>query len=260
MKVKELLQHLDESVPFSWAEDWDNSGMLLGDPLDDISGIAVSLDPSLTSVKMAAEKGCSVLVTHHPLIFNPLKKIVCSEGNGSVLAFAMKKGISVICLHTNWDSSEKGVNRVIASALGLRDPVPLIPSEKGAWGLGAAGDLGEPLRAGRCGRMILETMGLSRLDLYGGAERPIRRVALCGGSGGDLLQRALWSGADAFFTADVKYHEKMDAVESGLVLFIADHGEMESFSLDALASVVSAASGTPAHVLRIPSPECFLVQ
>ena len=78
MKVKELLQNLDGSVPFSWAEDWDNSGMLLGDPLDDISGIAVSLDPSMTAVKMAAEKGCSVLVTHHPIIFNPLKKIVSS--------------------------------------------------------------------------------------------------------------------------------------------------------------------------------------
>ena len=250
MLIKELLCNIDRAAPFAWAEEWDNPGLLLGDPESSVSRIALSLDPDLESLKFALKKGCSVLVSHHPLIFSPLKRIDCSRGAGEAMAFAIKNNISVVSMHTNWDSAPDGVNAVIAGALGLESVTPLIPSARGAWGTGAVGRLARPIRCLELGEKIRRTLNLSRLYFFGDPECPAERLALCGGSGGGLWADALKSGADAFLTSDVKYHERLESLAGGLNLFVADHGEAESFSLDALAAVLSGASGLEVFIFR----------
>lgn len=250
MLVKELLRNIDRAVPFGWAEEWDNSGLLLGNPANSVSGIALSLDPDLESLKFALKKGCSVLVSHHPLIFSPVRRIDASSGVGEAIAFAMKNDISVIAMHTNWDGAPGGVNAVLAGALGLESVSPLVPSDRGAWGMGAAGRLSPPMRLLELGQKIRLALNLSRLYFYGDPERPAGRLALCGGSGGGLWPAALDSGADAFLTSDVKYHDRLEALGRGLNLFVADHGEAESFSLDALADVLSEVSGQKIFLFR----------
>lgn len=250
MLVKDLLKSLDTMVPFSWAEEWDNSGLLAGDPESPVTGVAVCLDPSPEAMEFAAEKGCSVLVSHHPLIFSPLKKLDVSTGTGKAVAFALKRDIAVISMHTNWDSSPRGVNAAIAAALGLESVSALVPSLSGAWGLGALGDVPSALTGRELGQRICSVLNLSRLDLYGDPHRPVNRLALCGGSGGSLWSGAKAAGADAFFTSDLKYHERMDSLASGLILLAGDHGEVESFSLDAMARVVSEAFGFEPPIFR----------
>ena len=250
MRVKDLLRNLDAMVPFSWAEEWDNSGLITGNPESPVTGVAVCLDPTPEAMEYAAENGCSVLVSHHPLIFSPLKKIDVSTCTGKAVAFALKKDIAVISMHTNWDSSPRGVNAAIAGALGLESVCPLVPSASGAWGLGALGNLPAAMTGQELGQMIRSVLKLSRLDLYGAPHRSVNRLALCGGSGGSLWGGAKASGADAYFTSDVKYHERMDSLASGLVLFAGDHGEVESFSLDAMARVVSEAFGFEPPIFR----------
>ena len=243
MKVKDLVRLVDDSLPFAWAEDWDNVGLLLGDPEDSVEGVTVALDPSLDAMRDARESGCSVLVSHHPLIFSPLRRIDCSEGTGLDIAYAVRNRISVVCLHTNWDSAGRGVNRILADGIGLQNVTPIVPSARGGWGEGAVGMLREPLPAVEAARGMGRSWNLSRIGMYGSPERPISRIALCGGSGGSLWYRALDAGADVFVTADMKYHEKMEALRSGLALFDADHGEMEACTLPGLASVLSEISG-----------------
>jgi len=250
MRVKDLLRNLDAMVPFSWAEEWDNSGLITGNPESPVTGVAVCLDPTPEAMEYAAENGCSVLVSHHPLIFSPLKKIDVSTCTGKAVAFALKKDIAVISMHTNWDSSPRGVNAAIAGALGLESVCPLVPSASGAWGLGALGNLPAAMTGQELGQMIRSVLKLSRLDLYGAPHRSVNRLALCGGSGGSLWGGAKASGADAYFTSDVKYHERLEALEGGLLLLIGDHGEAESFSLEALAGTVSEASGSGVPVFR----------
>ncbi|MBL3538567.1 Nif3-like dinuclear metal center hexameric protein [Aminivibrio sp.] len=250
MLVKDLLGNLDAMVPFSWAEEWDNSGLLVGDPESPVTGVVVSLDPTPEAVGYAVEKDCSVLVSHHPLIFSPLKKLDVSTATGKAVSFALKKDIAVISMHTNWDSSPRGVNAAIAAAIGLESVSPLVPSVSGAWGLGALGNLPSALTGRELGQAIRSALMLSRLDLYGDSHRPVYRLALCGGSGGGLWDGAKTAGADAYFTSDVKYHERLEALYEGLILLIGDHGEVESFSLDALAGAVSEASGFEASVFR----------
>lgn len=250
MLVKDLLRNLDNVVPFSWTEEWDNTGLLAGNPESPVTGVAVCLDPSPEAMEYAAEKGCSVLVSHHPLIFSPLKKLDVSTVTGKAVAFALKKDISVISMHTNWDSSPRGVNAAIASAIGLESVNPLVSSSSGAWGHGALGNLPATLTGRELGQTIRSALKLSRLDLYGDPHRFVNSLALCGGSGGSLWGGAKAAGADAFFTSDVKYHERLEALAGGLLLLIGDHGEVESFSLDALAGAVSEASGFEAPVFR----------
>ena len=259
MLIKELLRKIDQVVPFSWAEEWDNSGLLLGDPESPVSGIALSLDPDIESLEFALEKGCSVLITHHPLIFSPLKRVDVSCGVGEAISFAVKNDIAVISMHTNWDSSPTGVNALMAEALELNSVAVLTPSDRGAWGLGAVGMLPSCSGVLDLGQKIKLALNLSRLLFYGDTGRPVCRLALCGGSGGGLWQEALESGADAYLTSDLKYHERLEALDRGLKLFVADHGEAESFSLDGLAEVLSGASGKEVFIHRgeTPSPLVF---
>ena len=260
MIVGELERRLDEAVPYAWAEEWDNVGLLLGDRSEAVrGGIAITLDLSLEAMTLALERSCSVLITHHPFLFHPMKRIDCSKGVGALAAFAIRHGLSIFALHTNWDASPRGVNAVIARALGLQEMCPIVSSTSGAWGSGAFGKLPCPRSFKECGVMVRDALCLSRLELYGETERDLSVLALCGGSGGNLWRAALTCGADAYCTADMKYHERLDALEGGMPLLLADHGEMERFSLTALAETVSEATDNDAVVLEPPLPKVHVI-
>lgn len=250
MMVRDFLKKLDILVPFSWAESWDNSGLLAGHPCLEVRGVSISLDPTLDALKHCLDEGSNVLISHHPLIFSPLKAIDPSSGVGEILSFAIKNDIALIAMHTNWDGSPRGVNAAIAAVIGLQSVNPLVPSESGAWGLGAIGSLSPAIPCIELGKLLQRTLGLSEVYFFGNPEEKVERLALCGGSGGGLWAEAKRGGARGYFTADVKYHERLEALGSGLNLFIADHGEMEAFSLDALALVASEALGARAAVFR----------
>ncbi len=249
MKVQELLCRLDRSLPLRWAEEWDNSGLLVGSREDRIRGVAVALDPDRKTLERAAEAGANVLVTHHPLFLSPLRKIITDEAPGGEIAFALACGLSLFALHTNWDAAPGGMNRSLSRAVGLKDPLPLLPSGTGAWGTGTAGELPEILPAHQWAERIKKALSLSRIEVYGDLDLPLKRLALCGGSGGSLWRNAAQAGAQAYFTADMKYHERLEACGRGLILFLADHGEMEYFSLPDLAECVSEAWGERARLL-----------
>ena len=259
MIVGELELKLDEAIPFAWAEEWDNVGLLLGDRSVPVHGMAVALDPSIEAMKTALDHSCSVLITHHPLIFHPLKQIDCAEGPGAQIAFAIRHGLTIFALHTNWDVAPGGVNAAIAQALTLQEIRPLIPSTAGAWGSGAAGKFPHPLNLVKCGAAIRDAMHLSRLELHGDMKTTVSTLALCGGSGGAFCPDAVAYGAEAYFTADMKYHERMDSLDKGISLFIADHGEMERFSLTALTETIAKATGEKTILLDVSRPAFCMI-
>ena len=255
MTVWELIQRLDDMLPFRWAEEWDNTGLNLGNPGDDVTGIALSLDPDIRAMEHAADEGCSLLISHHPLLFAPPKVLDLSDSPGREIAFAIRRGLSLIALHTNWDSSPNGVNATLASSMGLQDVLPLVPSDRGAWGMGAVGNTPSHEMPHAFAARMGEFLGLARVEVYGDSGRPVRRLALCGGSGGSLWRSALDAGADAYCTADMKYHEKKEATERGLRIFSLDHGEMEAHSLAALRGLLEENLSMPVlSVGALPDP------
>lgn len=254
MKLEGCIQAIEKLFPLSWAEDWDNPGLLSGDPMSNIERISVCLDATVQTVSRAAENGSDLLVTHHPAFIHPLKRLTPDFPEGATLFEAIRRGIALYSIHTNWDVSPEGVNRVLAKKVGLVNPLPLSQGFRGAWGLGAYGELAVELTLSQLSTQIMEAWNLSWTRVLGEPTKPVRRIALCGGAGDDALQDAVRQGVDAFITADLRYHQILAGRFSGLSLLLCDHGEMESASLDRLTELIISSTGLPAKRLQKNPP------
>ena len=235
MKVHELLKHIDTFAPFSLAEDWDNSGLMVGSYNAEISRVGVCLDAIADAVILASEMGCDVLLCHHPLIFRPLKQINTDDETGRTIYEALTLRVNIIAAHTNWDSADEGVNFTLAELLKLSGVEKLE-------GFGVVGEV-PAMATNDFLACVKKSWGLSRLDFFTGRTKTpekISRVALCGGSGAEFWRAAKNTRADVYITADMKYHELIDATHAGLNIILVEHGEMERASLPKLAEKVSA--------------------
>lgn len=235
MKVQDILLRIDAIAPFRKAADWDNVGLMIGDPRREVTRMGLSLDPLPEAVEEAVRNGCQCLLSHHPMFLQPLRRIDLSTDLGKAIQTAIKAEIAVLSAHTNWDGAEGGVNSVLAERLELKAIAPLVLAEDSVGGMGAVGDLTTVASLKDALGIIKNAWGLTRLDYYGERDCSILRVALCGGSGGSLWPAALKAKADLYVTADVKYHDIVDCVRSKLNIAVVDHAEMESVALLELA-------------------------
>ncbi|MBR4196406.1 MAG: Nif3-like dinuclear metal center hexameric protein [Synergistaceae bacterium] len=228
MKVSGLLRHIDTFAPFSLCEEWDNSGLLVGNADDEIKRIGVCLDAVTEAVTEADGLGCNVIVAHHPVIFRPVKAITANTEQGRAIMEAVRHNISIIAAHTNWDKAAGGVNDILGALIGLKHPESL-----GAFGV--CGVISPRMKLNAFAEHVKSSWSLSRLDVYPGGSKTVSRVALCGGSGAEFWRSAKNIGADVYITADMKYHEISDAVNDGMTIALCDHGEMERVSVRQLA-------------------------
>ena len=219
-----IMELLEELAPSALAEEWDNVGLMVGSPADPVSGITISLDATVAALEAARKADSDLLLTHHPLLFKPLSTVDPSHMTGAVVYQAVREGIAVLAAHTNLDSGAGGVNDVLAGLLGLTGTSPLIPSPKveGA-GMGRLGELERPLNLGEAVKAVKEALGLKAVMVVGGEDRPVRRVAVCGGSGGDLIGPAKEAGADLLITGEVGHHRAREAEFLDLAVIEAGH-------------------------------------
>lgn len=247
LTIAELITVLDQIAPFALAEAWDHSGLRLGSAGAAVHRAAFSLDPSPEAVRMAREMGCDVLVTHHPLLFKGAADLVCDRIDTITAQTAFALGVNIIACHTNFDSAVRGVNTLLAELAGMESVEPLIPCEDPrGFGMGAVGCIDQDDCVRVCDRLA-NRWRLSGYRLVG-PDRTIGKVALCGGAGGSLWKNALEKKAQLYATADMSYHECLEAVAAGLTLMLCDHGEMEEMPLAALAEEVSS-RGIPVEFL-----------
>ena len=233
MKIRDLLNYIDTFAPFSIAEEWDNSGLMLGSYEAEVKKIAICLDAVPEAVVEASENNCEALLCHHPLIFRALKKINIDVDTGKTIYEAMTRKINIIAAHTNWDKADEGVNFTLANLLGLAD-VKILGE------LGIIGKTTEEITTEKFLEKVKNSWDLSRLDFYSEKmPEKISRVALCGGSGAEFWSAAKLHRADIYLTADMKYHELIDATRAGLSIGLCNHGEMERASLPKLAEKIS---------------------
>lgn len=241
--VNEILEFVESLAPQYMKEDWDNVGLLCGRREREVSKILVALDPFYHVCREAVETGADLLLTHHPLIFAPMKAITGDTEPGECAMLLIENGISAINAHTNLDLAPEGVNQVLAQTLGLSDIEVLNPE-------GENGD-GQPyglLHAGNVEQMPLEdflarvkeALGTPALRYTDGG-RPVSRVAVGGGACGGGLYEAVEAGCDTFVTSDVKYNQFWDAQYRGLNLIDAGHFYTENPVCFALAEKLRAA-------------------
>ena len=342
MRLSVLIKHLEEFAPLSYQEDYDNSGLIIGSPEDEINAALVALDCLEEIVDEAIALGCNLIITHHPIIFKGLKKITGKTYVERVILKAIKHGIALYAIHTNLDHVQHGVNAVISERLGLKNlkvlspkegllkklvtfcPIHLAPIVREALFKAGAGNIGnysecsfnssgvgtfkpgqntdpyvgnpgslheeaedrievvflaqqernivlalleshpyeevaydilslenkmQTVGAGMIGwldegldgssflRLIKDRMDATVVRHTRLLTKPIRKVAVCGGSGSFLLQQAIAAGADAFVTADFKYHEFFDA-DNKLVVADIGHFESEQFTSNLLIDII----------------------
>ena len=233
LNVRKLLAHIETFAPSTLAEEWDNPGLMLGSYDSEVSRVAICLDAVSEAVISAHEQGCNVLLTHHPLIFRGIKKIDVDSELGRTIGEAIKRNVAIIAAHTNWDKAAGGVNDTLANLLGLHEVEPLDE-------FGVSGIMPERMKPEEFFSHVKSSWNLSRIDIYTrNMPEYISRVSLCGGSGSGFWHPALKHNADVYITADMKYHELIDATRAGLTIGNINHGEMERASLPELARKIS---------------------
>ena len=214
--VEEIYRYLQTLAPLELQMDFDNSGMLIGHAENAVSRVLLALDITDKVVKEAVECDAQLIISHHPLIFHPIRNLTCGPETEKIYTI-IRSGISVICFHTNLDLAEGGVNDVLIHLLGA-EPIEALDSD----GCGRIGKYGEAWPFRRFLIMCkekLQTNGLRYFD----AGKDVRRFAVMGGSGGSAIRDAWKKGCDTYVTADLKYHEFLLAQELGLNLIDGDH-------------------------------------
>lgn len=223
--VNDILNFVESLAPQYMKEDWDNVGLLCGRRDKEVKKVLIALDPFLHVCREAAEVGADLLLTHHPLIFSPLKAVTEDTEPGSCALALIEHGIAAINAHTNLDLAPEGVNQVLAETLGLTRIEVLNPAGQDAqgrpYGLLHAGQV-EPMPLDAFLPRVKEALGTPVLR-YADGGRPVRYVAVGGGACGGGLYEAAEAGCDTFVTSDIKYNQFWDAKYLGLTLIDAGH-------------------------------------
>ena len=210
-KVKDFYDYLNSIAPFETQEDWDNSGMLVGDMNADVNKVAVVLDITPEEIKKAKAIGADLMISHHPVIFNPIKAVT----KGSVPYELVASSMNALCCHTPLDIADGGTNDSLAELLGInvtRADDPILR-------LGTV----EPTTAENLAARIAKT--LNTKVRFADAGKKIKKIAICTGAGCSLIEAA--GEIDAFITGDASHHNFLDCVQQGITLIAAGHYETE---------------------------------
>ena len=239
--VWDIYNWIDAKAPFSTQMDFDNAGLLVGDVNAQVNRILVALDATLPVAKEAARRKCQLVVTHHPLIFHSLKAVTVADPTQAVVTELIRKNIALICAHTNLDIAPGGVNDVLMDRLGVKVTGILEPMGEN-YGLGRLGELDPPMEPRAFAAMVKKALGTKGLRATLG-NRPVHKIAVCSGAGGDMVGLAARVGADAYVSSDVKHHEFLEAQALGITLLDAGHYATENPMMPVLAEELEHAFG-----------------
>ena len=234
--VRQIEQALFDWAPCALAADWDNVGHLVGDPDREVRRVLVSLDITEPVVREAAEGGFDLIVSHHPVMnctWHPVQTLRTDDRQGRVLTELVRHNIAAICMHTNLDAAEGGVNDVLARTLGLED-LEMLTEEK----IGRVGTLKCELPLVEFLPFVIKSLGCHGLR-YVSCGKNVHRVAVGGGACGCYIPQAIAAGCDTFVTSDLKYNDFLDT--EGINLIDAGHFPTENVICGPLAAYLRRA-------------------
>ncbi|MCI1983869.1 MAG: Nif3-like dinuclear metal center hexameric protein [Bifidobacteriaceae bacterium] len=217
VNLSQVVSVLETLYPLRYAEEWDEPGLIVGDPFAPVSKIYCAVDPTEGIVDEALAWGADLLVTHHPLFFRSVHTVAGSGFRGAIVNKLIGGHCGLWVGHTNADAAYRGVSEALADALGLIDQVPLVPISDPAAshsvGLGRVGNLATSVSLQDFARAVVKVLPPTQrgVDVAGDMTMPVRRVAVLGGSGDSLFDEVRASGADAYVTSDLRHHPVLDA-------------------------------------------------
>ena len=228
MKLKEIMQLLEEFCPRSFAMSWDNVGLQVGYADKEVKTIALAVDATSEVIAEAASQGADLILTHHPLLFGGVKRITDSDYVGSRVLNLVRQDICCYAMHTNFDVL--GMADASADLLQLMDREVLevtYEDELSVEGIGRIGTLKEPMKLSECAALVSRAFGIDHVRYYGDPEQMLVTCAILPGSGKGEIDLAVKSGADVYITGDISHHDGIDAVEKGIAVIDAGHYGIE---------------------------------
>lgn len=228
MILEDIIERLEMVAPEDFAQEWDNVGLLVGDRGQDIQKIFIALDADETAIAQAKACGAQLLLTHHPLIFSPLRKVNCDHFISARVVELLRSQISCYAMHTNFDVTQMGI--LAAQRIGLPVEAPLadvFEQDGRVCGIGVVGNLADPISLGGLCAIVKNSFELKTVKLFGSPDTRIRRVAICPGSGKSTIDDAIEAGAQVLITGDIDHHSGIDAVAQGIGIIDAGHYGLE---------------------------------
>jgi len=266
IKLKDILAYVGQFAPWELAEPWDNVGLMVGNPDLEATGMLIALDPTLQVLEEAIQKKANIILTHHPLIFHPLKKVNTATPIGQFLKKALVHDIAVVSCHTNLDIISDGVSDALARVLYLHNTRPLtLTGNRPDQGFGKVGNLPKPMQGAAFIHFVAQRLKLEAMMIAGPLPATVSTIAVCGGSGSDLAEAALQAGADVYITAELKHSVARWAEDNGLCAIDAGHFATENIIITSLLARMTAffaKNNNPAPVMasqRQNSPLRFYI-
>ncbi len=230
-----IISIVERVIPPNLAEKWDNCGLQVGDVDWSVEKIWVALDPLPEVISAASQSDVDLVITHHPLIFKPLKTIDVHTPEGAVIQQALKGQVAVYSAHTNLDRVQAGVNDVLAEFIGLKDIAPLsMDPVSGKPGFGRVGKIVPSLTPTELIRRLKEALKLEHVKVAGDLNLDVQDVVVCSGSGSSIIPEFFNSEADAFISGDLHYHDARLFEFTGKVLIDIGHFASEHLIVEAL--------------------------
>jgi dinuclear metal center YbgI/SA1388 family protein len=239
VKIKQVLSALERFAPLPLQESWDNAGLQLGLTEAEVSGALLCLDVNEQIVDEAVAKGCNLIVSHHPLLFRGLKQISGADYVQRSVIKAIKQDIVIVSMHTNMDNALDGVNWKIAERLGLTECKFFVPKTVDGIeaGSGVVGRLPLEMEAHAFVELVKKQFHVDCAQCNALLQRPISKVAICGGAGDFLLPDAVGEGADAFITGEMHYHQFF-GYDQQIQICVIGHYQSEQFTAEIFRDII----------------------
>ncbi|MBQ5396722.1 MAG: Nif3-like dinuclear metal center hexameric protein [Alistipes sp.] len=238
MKVRDIAAAIESFAPLSLQESYDNAGLIVGRMDDDVHKALLAVDVTEEVIAEAVAEGCDMIITHHPIIFHAMKRFNSASQTERCVEEAIRRGIVLYAAHTNLDSTPDGMSWRVAQMLGLENIAVMQPTNTEGAGFGVVGELAEAMPSADFMRRVMELFDVKALRHSDVVKAEIRKVAICTGSGGSLIDDARKSGADIYLTADLRYNDFMRH-ENAIILADMGHFESEYCAIQILFDILS---------------------
>ena len=239
MLCRDVMNVIEKEYPLNYALSWDNVGLLVGRDDKEVKKIYIALDATDEVIDEAVKNGADMLITHHPMIFSPIKKIHNLDFVGGRILKLIQNDISYYAMHTNYDIL--GMADLSADYLRLTDREVLsvtAETQEGQDGFGRVGELPRKMSLKECGEFVKNALSLNDVKIYGDPETQVERAAICTGSGKSMISDVLAKGAQVYVTGDIDHHTGIDAVAQGLAIVDAGHYGTEYIFMKAMEKVL----------------------
>lgn len=224
MKCRDIIAKLEELSPVSFAAEWDNPGLMVGRMDKDIQKVYIALDATDAAISKAIDYDCGMIITHHPMIFRPIKAVREDDFTGRRILKLARHDICCYAMHTNFDVM--GMADAAGDIMGLKDPKVLdvtYEDEISKEGFGRVGELRQTITLRECAEYVKKAFDLEMVKVYGELDKPVSVAAICPGGGNSIIKAAISSGADVFVAGDIDYNPGIDAVAQGMAIIDAGH-------------------------------------